>query len=130
MWWKMENYSNVELSDLLLFVSKIRKEKPEIAINDYHNASSQLEVFCKSLNIEDTDFYKDRKKKIFDAGRSSVYKSCSADIRLLSSDDITVPDLPIIDLTINDNITVNRSHPATIDKKNNPPSSLSGGNDD
>ena len=60
MWWKMENYSNVELSDLLLFVSKIRKEKPEIAINDYHNASSQLEVFCKSLNIEDTDFYKDR----------------------------------------------------------------------
>lgn len=125
-----ENYTVAELSELLLFVSRIRKEKPNIAINDYHQASTQLDIFCKTLDIENTSFYKDRSKKIYEAGLSAVYKSVSPDLRLLSSNDNLLPDLPIIDLTDNDTITGgNEGLPRTADNNKRLYSST-GGNDE
>lgn len=96
---KMENFSTSELSQLLLLVSELRKEDPDIAINDYHQATAQHRAFCKALRIEDTDFARDRAERLSSAGRASIYKTLPAEIRFLSASDTIIPDIPIIDLT-------------------------------
>jgi hypothetical protein len=95
----MVNFSTSELSQLLLLVGDLRKEDPDIAINDYHQAAAQHRAFCKALKIEDTDFAKDRAERLSSAGRASIYKGLPAEIRFLSSSDTVIPDIPIIELT-------------------------------
>lgn len=95
----MVNLSTSDLSQLLYLVGELRKEDPDVAINDYHQAAAQHRAFCKALKIEDTDFARDRAERLSSAGKASIYKALPAEIRFLSSSDTILPDMPIIDLT-------------------------------
>jgi len=94
----MENFSTSDLTQLLYLVGELRKDEPDVVINDNHLELAQHSAFCKALQIEGTSFARDRAERIRSAGRASIYKGLPAEIRFLSSDDLEVPDLPIIDL--------------------------------
>lgn len=95
----MVTLSTSDLSQMLRFVGELRKEDPDVAINDYHQAAAQHRAYCKALKIENTDFAKDRAERLSSAGKASIYKALPAGIRFLSSSDTIIPDMPIIELT-------------------------------
>jgi len=64
----MENLNTSEISNLLFLVSKIRKESSDIALNDYYQAMSKHDVFCKTLGISDTPFASDRLSRLKASG--------------------------------------------------------------
>lgn len=92
----MENLNTSEISNLLFLVSKIRKESSDIALNDYYQAMSKHDVFCKTLGISNTPFASDRLSRLKASGLASVYKSLPAEIRFFSADSTDIPNLPII----------------------------------
>jgi len=94
-----------DIIGLLDTVAGLKKVNETICANDYHQALGQHESYCKALGIEQTPWAIERRQKIVDAGLSSVYKSLPSEVRILSSDKIPEPSIPIHDLTSDDNIT-------------------------
>lgn len=88
----MDSLRDFELRRIILGV---RRVNPGVSLNEYAGPLSHHRRFVKILKIETTSWARDREEEILFTGQAEAYKKATLAERVLSTDDLTVPDVNV-----------------------------------
>ncbi|MPM25360.1 hypothetical protein SDC9_71851 [bioreactor metagenome] len=88
----MDSLRDFELRRMIL---GIRRVNPGISLNEYAGPLSHHRRFVKVLGLESTAWARDREEEILFTGQAEAYKRATLAERVLSTDDLTIPDVNI-----------------------------------
>jgi hypothetical protein len=88
----MDSLRDFELRRMIL---GIRRVNPGVSLNEYAGPLSHHRRFVKVLGLENTAWARDREEEILFTGQAEAYKKATLAERVLSTDDLTVPDVKV-----------------------------------
>ena len=87
---------SVELEEL---VRGLVKDEAAIALNERIDELQDHRLYCRLLGIENTLFSTLVENDIVSRGRGDLYKKSEIRDRILSTENVDIPTVPVIDMT-------------------------------